>query len=406
MKLTPADSRHNFRAFLWHAIFLALAKNFMDVDTVIPAMLVEAGGKAMHVGLLTTIMLGGASFTQLFFAPFLSNLLYKKRPLLLGINARILSLLGLGLLMLYSGDLGAELTLWLIIVLLAMFSLGGAYAMVSYSDVLGKSIASDRRKSFFSIRQVISGIGAFASVLLVNKMLTTWAYPFNYSWMLFTGFGALFLASLGFWRIRETVPSGMSIRGARQFFSIIRQELTQNRRLKYFLGYINTQGLCLAFLPFVILYAKTTFQTGAADTGHFLLFKVIGMVSVSLLVFFIARKVKYRFLLFLNSGLAVMLPVLLLLVPGSGILDVIFLLGGIVVALYSISMNGVLLELSGNQNRALYVGIAGAGNILPALFPLVAGGIIQQFGFTLFFMLYLILLAASAFFVYKIDCKQ
>jgi MFS family permease len=198
----------------------------------------------------------------------------------------------------------------------------------------------------------------------------------------------------------------MSIRGARQFFSIIRQELTQNRRLKYFLGYINTQGLCLAFLPFVILYAKTTFQTGAADTGHFLLFKVIGMVSVSLLVFFIARKVKYRFLLFLNSGLAVMLPVLLLLVPGSGILDVIFLLGGIVVALYSISMNGVLLELSGNQNRALYVGIAGAGNILPALFPLVAGGIIQQFGFTLFFMLYLILLAASAFFVYKIDCKQ
>lgn len=378
----------------------------MDVDTVIPAMLVEAGGKAMHVGLLTTIMLGGASFTQLFFAPFISNLSYKKRPLLLGINTRILSLLGLGLLMLYSSKLGAGLTLWLIIVLLAMFSLGGAYAMVSYSDVLGKSISSDRRKPFFSIRQVISGIGAFVSVLLVNKMLTTWAYPYNYSWMLLTGFGALFLASLGFWHIREKIPSGMAIRSTGQFFSVVRQELTENRRLKYFLGYINTQGLCLAFLPFVILYAKTTFQTGAADTGNFLLFKVIGMVSVSLLIFLIARKVKYRFLLFLNSGLAVLLPLLLLIFPGSGILDVIFLLGGIVVALYSIAMNGVLLELSGNQNRALYVGIAGAGNVLPALFPLVAGGIIQQFGFTLFFILYLLLVASSAYFVYKVDCRQ
>ena len=69
MTVPRTISTHNFYAFLWHAGFLALAQNFMDVDTVIPAMLVESGGKAIHVGIMTAIMLGGSSFTQLIIAP-------------------------------------------------------------------------------------------------------------------------------------------------------------------------------------------------------------------------------------------------------------------------------------------------------------------------------------------------
>jgi hypothetical protein len=78
MTLPKNISNRNFWSFLWHAGFLALAKNFMDVDTIIPAMIVEAGGGAMHIGIMTAIMLGGASFTQLFFAPYLSNKTYQK----------------------------------------------------------------------------------------------------------------------------------------------------------------------------------------------------------------------------------------------------------------------------------------------------------------------------------------
>jgi tryptophanase len=69
MILTPKISNNNFNAFLWHAGFLALAQNFMDVDTVIPDMLIESGGGAIHIGFMTAIMMGDSSFTQLFFAP-------------------------------------------------------------------------------------------------------------------------------------------------------------------------------------------------------------------------------------------------------------------------------------------------------------------------------------------------
>jgi hypothetical protein len=39
----------------------------MDVDTIIPAMLVESGRTALLIGLMTAIMAGGSSLTQLLF---------------------------------------------------------------------------------------------------------------------------------------------------------------------------------------------------------------------------------------------------------------------------------------------------------------------------------------------------
>ena len=86
MELSETKSKINFNSFLWHSVFLALASNFMDVDTIIPSMLIKAGGNSIHLGVLTAIMLGGSSLFQLVFAGFLSNQSFKKRYLLIGIN--------------------------------------------------------------------------------------------------------------------------------------------------------------------------------------------------------------------------------------------------------------------------------------------------------------------------------
>ena len=84
----------------------------------------------------------------------------------------------------------------------------------------------------------------------------------------------------------------------------------------------------------------------------------------------------------------------------------LFIIGGIIYSVYSITMNGVLLEVSGQDNRALYAGFAGAGNILPAVFPLIGGWIIDQFGFKPFFILFIVVVLSSLYFIKKIDCKK
>jgi len=406
MKLTSATSRKNVYALLWHAGFLAIAMVFMDVDTIIPAMLVDAGGSAVQIGILTAIMLGGSSFTQLIYAPFISNFSFKKKFLLLGINSRIFSLLGLGIMLYFSSLIDEANIIWMIFILISVFSFGGAFANVSYTDILGKSILQESRKSFFSIKQVITGIILFLAALLAKKVLTLSVYPTNYGYMFFVAFGALLFASFGFWKLKEVIPSRLTVKNPKHFFKLIKLEWKQNQKLKYFLGFINTMGISISLLPFIILYAKDFYQIESAETGSFLLFKIIGSVATGFILFFLAGRYKYRYLLYGGAALSLSIPILTLLSSGISLFMFIFLLGGIVFTTYTISMNGVLLEITANENRTLYTGIAGAGNILPALFPLLGGWIIKLYGFQPFFMLFMLIILSSFFFIYKINCNK
>ncbi|MDD3940492.1 MAG: hypothetical protein PHH10_08380, partial [Dysgonamonadaceae bacterium] len=106
------------------------------------------------------------------------------------------------------------------------------------------------------------------------------------------------------------------------------------------------------------------------------------------------------------AALAFALPLFILLASGMPSFITIFFIGGVIFTAYSISMNGVLLEVSGIENRTLYAGIVGAGNILPALFPLLGGWIIKQFGFEPFFILFMSVILSSLFFIYKTNCKK
>ena len=406
MKLTSSISKRNYSSFLWHAGFLAFATNFIDVDTIIPAMMADAGGTAMHIGILTAIMLGGSSFTQLIFAPFISNFAFKKKFLLTGINSRMFALLLMGIMLFYSSKIAGDYEIGFIFLLITIFSVGGAFSNISYTDILGKSLLENSRKPFFSIRLVVNGTILFSSAFLARHLLNSESYPANYSNMFFVGFIALSIASLGFWNIKEVVPSKMQVKGPNHFFQLIRKELKENNKLFYFLGFINTMGISSTLLPFMILYAKGNFDAYDINIGNLLLFKVIGGVLTGLLLFLFSQKFKYRDLLYLNTLLALSAPLLMLLMPSISTLHVVFFLGGIVFASYSITMNGVLLEVTGRTNRALYTGIAGAGNILPAIFPLLGGWIVQQFGFLPFLLLFMLVVLFSFYFIHHLHCKK
>ena len=154
------------------------------------------------------------------------------------------------------------------------------------------------------------------------------------------------------------------------------------------------------------LYAKEVFHTRSTDTGLFLLFKVIGIVFVSILVLLGAKKLRYNILLYSNVILSSLLAVFALLIRDPSSIKYIFILGGIAYSLFTITMNGLLLEISGNENRALYTGFAGAGNILPAVFPLIGGSLIGLLGFKAFFIFYILIVLSAAFFIYRINCKK
>ena len=378
----------------------------MDVDTIIPSMMIDAGGNAFQLGILTAIMLGGGRFAQLFFAPFLNNQPSKKGYLLGGINARIFALSGMALLFYSSSHISNSSTICSIFILISLFSLSGAFANINYVDILGKSVLQEKRKPFFSIRQVISSIIVFLSAFLAKKIFTAYVYPTNYASLFLLAALFLTIASLGFWKIKEVTASNLKIEGLVKFIDIITQEFRANKKLRNYLFLINTQGIITVLMPFLILYAKKTFAAGSHDIGNFLLLKVIGSVITGSMIFYFSKKVNYQYLLYITSILAILITLFILMLPGSTLFPYIFLAGGTVFTINTISISGILLEVTTNENRALYTGLSGAGSILPALFPLLGGWIVTEFGFTPFFILFILFISLSFFFIYKTDYKK
>jgi len=407
MQISEKRSKINFRSFLWHAVFLALASSFMDVDTIIPSMLVKAGGNSVLLGFLTAIMLGGSSIFQLIFAPILSKNSLKLKYLLLGINFRIVALLLMSAMFFFSQSLKGDTIILLIFVLISIFSFSGSYSNVSYIDILGKSVREEIRKKFFSIKEIIVSLGVFLSAIVVRDLLKRFDYPYNYSLLFIIAGVLLLIASLGFWNLREIHSINPVKRNIIDFFKLIPGEIRRNQNLKYYLLTINTLGIGKGFLPFLILFAKDNFDLSYKFIGNILLFRISGMLLASFVFYKLSKKINYRTLLVIAVIIGSVIPVLALSLSDNQIYyQFIFILSGIFVSLFKMSNSGILLDISTNENRTIYAGIAGAGKIFSTIFPLLAGLLIFYIRYTAVFIIVSVIILLSYFFVRKLNCKK
>lgn len=405
--LSEKRSKINFKSFLWHAIFLALASNFMDIDTVIPAMLIQSGGTSFHLGILTAILLGGSSFFQLFFASYLSNKTYKKGYLLTAINLRVFSLFVLSFLFFFSKNIKSDIIILFIFIIISFFAISGSFANISYMDIFGKSVKAEKRKKFFTLKESITSIGVFISALVVRELLKRYDYPLNYSLLFFIAAFLLLTASVGFWQIKEMRSKIKINQGIISFFKQIPSEIKQNSNLKYYLLLINTFGLAISLLPFLILFAKENFELSDKMVGNFLVFRVTGMVVSGMVFYRLAHKVNYKFMVKIAAIVGVLIPVVsLFLIQYQFYYQFLFILSGFFVSAYKISKSGILIEISNSENRAIYTGISGAGDIVSMIFPLLAGALISILGFHIIFIIVSIIVFAGFFISTKLDCSK
>jgi hypothetical protein len=106
-------------------------------------------------------------------------------------------------------------------------------------------------------------------------------------------------------------------------------------------------------------------------------------------------------------SLAAAIPIAALAFHGlPRVYSFIFIFSGIFMATYKTAIEGILLEISTDDNRATYAGISGAGNILTTVFPLSAGFLIKAAGYTPVFVGVSLLVLASVVFAIKIDCQR
>ena len=402
------NTQHNFKAFVWHATWLAFTSTFTEINTVLPGMILQVGGNQIHVGILTAIMVGVPMLTQLIFAGFLTPKPQKKPYLLLGVYLRVAALSGVAWTLASLTEIDPKSVIFLVYGWMLIFTTSGAFAGVSYTDILGKSIAGDERKRFFIVRQFLSSMGVLASALITRELLKRFNYPQNYE-ILFTAAAiALFMAAFGFIALREKpVSSRYESSSLLEILKFIPGYLREDANLRNYIIMNNLTGFATTLLPFYVVLARDTYSLGMADIGNFLLVQITGMILSTFLWSRVVKRHAFKGVLMVWILIGASLPLLALiftaLAPQS-VFMVVFFLSGAAMSARRIAQEGVLIEISENDNRALYSGINGAFNLTIALFPLLSGFVIAWIGYAPVFILGSLAMLSAVIFVRRLDC--
>ncbi len=402
--------KNNFYSFLWHATWLALAKAFSEVNTVMPALILNLGGSDFHVGILTSIMVGVPLITQVLFAGYMNSKPFKKKYLLIGIYLRVFSLAAMGFTIFYVINIQNSFVIILIFLWSTLFAVSGAFAGIPYTDILGKSIEGNLRKRFFVSRQFLSSTGVFISAFLARHFLKEFNYPKNYFYMFLTASLFLFIASIGFVKIKERATKISN--DSESLLSLLKKVpsyLVKDKNLRNLSIVSNLISFSMLIVPFFIVMIKDKYGIDKSVVGQLLLFQIIGMILSNYLWAKVVKRFEFKGVFKSVTVIYALLNIFVLISLRNFPLEVfylIFFINGVAMSGYRISNGGILLEITNESNRALYSGIYGTANISISILPLIYGLIINLLGLDLILILVALFTLAAYYFITKLECNK
>lgn len=407
MKLLKRRPR-NYYPFLWHGFWLAFTSAFTDYNTVLPAMIVRAGGTSFHIGILTFISIGFPLLSRLIFTPFISSRSAKKPYLILGISMRIMALAGLGLTIYLFTSATSLQIIYLIYFWILLFAISGSFAGLSYTHLVGVSFLGDERKHFLVTRQFLSALALAFSAYMARFVLKHGSFPNNYMVLFFMASLFIFIASLGFWLLREPQEKRTSTT-----FNIV--ELLQkipglmrdDPNLRYLILTANSLSASLILIPFLTGSLKHHFTLSGTLVGNLILFQYLGMIISNYIWRRVSKKHGFKGLLhiaIIMISLAPIFGILILWLNSKPLLYVLFFYLGSAISVYKIAMEGVLLEITTDENRVLYSGIYGLMNVIGAFLPLFIGIIFHLVDRTALFVLFSLFSLSSLYYLKRMQC--
>lgn len=399
--------KKNLFAFTWHAFFLAIAETFSERNTVLPGLILLAGGTSADIGILTAISIGVPLVSQLFFSGFLSGKERKKGFLIFGILVRVFAFLAIASSFSYVYENSPQFLIYLVFAGIFLFSISGAFAGISYNDIVGKSFIGSDRKKFYVRKQLFASIGILISAILVRTLISEIEYPLNYKLSFFVAGGLLFIASIGFMMLKEK-PSP-SQNSKMKFINVIKSipsEIKSNSNLKLYLISSNLLGLSVTLLPFYIAFAKQQAVFNDSMIGNYLLIQILGMVASNYLWKKLLGKYSFKGMLKITHLMYAMVGLSAIIISqiDFSFFFIVFLFSGFSISAYKISFDGVLMEISNEENRVLYSGIIGTFNLTTALFPLITGQIAEVLNYEIIFFVFAAATLSGIYFISKMKC--
>lgn len=350
-----------------------LADQLASPGLVLPWLLDALGTPTTVVGFLTPVRRTGALLPQLSIAGRIRSLSKRKYAWALGAG-----LFGFWLLMmipaaLFTSGLVAGI---LIVLLLALASLGRAISSISFKDVLSKTIPKGSRGTLLAMRATLGGllaVGAgFAMRLYVPQSSEIWPY------LLLVGIGgALWVLSLIPIFLTEEEPGATE--GQRNGLQEAREGMKLLREIPGLRKFIYVRAALLTIelgLPFYTLYARRLTGAQASDLGVFVVAASLAQVLSSPIWGRLSDR-DSRIVMGIAGGLAVSAGVLALLIgwlpllPNTtALLAIVILLQGFAISGVRLGRNTYLVDGVPSDDRPLYFAVV---NTLAGVLTLAGG---------------------------------
>ncbi|MEC9484280.1 MAG: MFS transporter [Candidatus Izemoplasma sp.] len=399
--------KQSYFAYLWHGVFLALTMSMLDLNTVFPTLVDTLTSQPIVFGILYSMMLGVPLVFNIVFSHHLRKIIYKKKFLIMGMYLRGIAFLGMAIMTYYFALSNPSLTIASYFIFVFMFSISAGFAGISYSDILGKTIQRENRTTLYSIKQLLSAVAGIIGGLIITRIFNLGiAFPMNYTISLMIGFIGLFIASIGFWILKEP-PSiiGETTTTFGDYIKEIPTVLKTDLSFKRYIVVENLSSFSIMILPFYIIYAKNVFNLENRYIGIYLLIQIIGTVVSNIIWGLIAKKTSAKRVVLVCILLGGTNPLIALILGMTSpiLYGIIFFILGFTISGRKVGFEPFLLDLSPDAKRVQYLGIRGSLNVLVVLLPLAGALFIDYIGYTVTFSIVFAVMMLAAILLTGID---
>ncbi|MCD6362021.1 MAG: MFS transporter [Armatimonadetes bacterium] len=417
--LVPLDIR-TYRIAIINGILAMVGIRMADEGTIVPLLMHRLTGAAWVVGLTLALCITARTVTQLLAARHLDSLPYKKPFYVLSAIVRMLSLLAVCATLYWARDIGMRVAAIVVLVALLGRSVGGAFANLSFMDIVAKSVPTTRRGSLWQWRRMI-GLTIVAVVVAPFVRYLTgpespFPFPVNFGVLFATSVGVMAVAWLAFSAVNEppSRPASRHLDLWRHLVSgvrLVRRDQSYRRLIRARL----LLGCAAAIRPFFVVFGSEVWGLSDQTVATFLGVQVIAEIAGS----FVSGRTSdvignRRGLLIASASMVVAAAIGVIAAWGSWnyqfalgpwqasmrvtVLSAAFVASGFFLACLLIGSMNYTMDIAPERKRPSYMAFLGAFTLPLAVMPLLYGWAADVLGYRVVFGAGLLLAVVSLVF--------
>ncbi|MGQ9479229.1 MAG: MFS transporter [Thermoproteota archaeon] len=390
-------TRRNFLALLLDWVMYGTGMNFVSATTVLPAFVSSITDSKIAIGLVSTIPVMFWNSLQLISAGRIEKIKYKK-PFLLRITPgeRIpwLVIFIFTILMATKKPFVLLLVFYAAYIIINIFS---GLCSTAWFDIVAKAIPEEKRGIYFSTANLISSITGLLGGIVVAFYMGFFQYPINYSLCFLTAFIFILVSWIAIYQVDEPpsdiVEESSSIR---EYVKRLPAVLKGNRNYALY----TLSGMIGAFggisSSFYTAYAIYRFNASDFDIGLFTIVLVGTQIASNILWMFVQAKYGHKAVLLVGGSAGTFATIIAVLASSLNHFLLVFALTGVSFSAFLVSNFPILMEMAPEEEVPTYIGLNSAlKSLFLAAAPLFGGLMIEEYGYTLAFMVSFLFSAVS-----------